>query len=499
MDGLDYHVFKQREKYLMFITDTCKIYEINSLTYHVLLLYDIKSEEEIVAKLAPEYSREKIEEVFEELKVLEADIASCQQSCIRKIVPSDLANVHPKQLVLAVSQECNLGCEYCIVNKGEYGQKGKMSADTARRAVDYMLERSEGEENLIVDFFGGEPLLNFPVVKKTAEYIDQIRRKKNIQINMSITTNGTILNDEILDFFKQYHMAVIVSIDGPREIHDQWRKFRNGKGTHSVVTANIEMLVRSLPNVITARTTLTRQSPPLMEIGYYLEKMGFHDVQFSRVTEFPNCNSCGNHTYSELALSEQELTDMGEDYCQAGLSEIQGRSGRMKYSFRTGMLMRHMRYIKQGCPRRYNCGAGIGILGVGIQGDLYPCQYFIDMPVFKIGDVWKGIDTDRLADFYNTFNNNRQKCESCWVKNLCGRGCFFGAVKDGCRFAEPDEAECSIIRKYAEISLYLYTHIKRYQALDIHFKWNGGEKHERIEKLQTNQSGRYKGDNCIRM
>jgi radical SAM additional 4Fe4S-binding domain len=460
MDKLNIHTFEKMGKYLMFDIDTCEIREITSPAYQVLQLYSKKSDEEIVSQLSQEYSKEKIEEVLEELKVLEMDAASCKQNHIINALPSDFAKVNLTQIVLVISQECNLDCKYCNVNKGEYGQKGKMSVDTARKAVDYLMENSNEENNLVVSFFGGEPLLNFPVIKQTVEYIDQISRMYGKHIQMGITTNGTILNDEILDLLKRYKISVIVSIDGPKEIHDLWRKFKNGQGTHSAIEANIERMVKILPNAVSARVTITRQSPSFMEIGEYLEKMGFHDVQFSRVTEFKTCNNCSSKTYSDLALSEQDLLHVGEEFCQTGLSEIRNSDEKIKYSFRTGMLMRHMKNIKKRRPRRYNCGAGINTLGVGINGELYPCQYFIDMPVFKIGDVWNGLNINSLSSFYNNFNCNRQKCGACWAKNLCGRGCFFKAVKDYCRFDEPDEMECSIIQKFTEINLYLYAHLK---------------------------------------
>lgn len=457
---LNIHTFKINDKYLMFSIDNCYITEISPAAYDVLQLAGGKNDKEIIKELSSIYPIAVIEEVLGEIKIVEKELSLCCQSPIRQLLPSDLKNVYPKQLILAVSQECNLSCKYCIVNQGEYGQKGKMSEETARRAIDYMLEKSQGDKNFIVNFFGGEPLVNFPVVKNTAEYITGICHENNVNISMGITTNGTILNEEILECLKKNNISVIISFDGQKEIQDRWRKFRNGKGTHDVIIKNVKKMMECLPGSLTARVTLTKYSPPYQEIGVYLEELGFKDILFGKVSEFPTCNSGDGLSYEELALTEQMISNASEEYFNSSLTGTSDIGEILKYNFQKSMHQRQIGYIKEGRPRRFNCAAGIKTLGVDINGDLYPCQYFIGMPVFKIGDIWGGFDTDKIADFYNSFESNRQKCKKCWAKTICGKGCFFKAVKDSCEFMEPDDNLCNIVRKHAEKVLYLYSQNK---------------------------------------
>lgn len=453
---MNIHAFIHNDRFFMYNIDNCYITETNQAAYDVIQQICKNNGTDVIKELSTIYSTEKIEEVLQELKLVEKEMSLCQQDELRKVLPSDVKKTHPKQLILNVSQECNLGCEYCIVNKGEYGHKGKMSLDTAIRAIDFLLENSKGEEKFIVSFFGGEPLVNFPVIEKTAEYISEISHKKNISISMGITTNGTILSDRILECFKNNNIQVIISIDGPKEIHDRLRRFRNGKGTHDTIIDNIKRMLQSLPNGLTARATLTKHSPPFTEIGEYLENLGFKDVLFGRVLEFPTCNSTDSYTYEELAMTEQTIHNAAEAYYNISLQETLNTNRDSKYSFHKAMHMRQMQYIKEGHPRRFNCGACIKTLGVDINGDLYPCQYFVDMPDFKIGNIWDGRDFEKIANFYNDFESHRQKCIQCWAKNICGKGCFSKAVKDGCQFVEPDDNMCNIIRKHIEKSLYLY-------------------------------------------
>jgi radical SAM additional 4Fe4S-binding domain len=458
----DIHCFEYKGKYFVLDINTCETMEINPATFHVLESYGVKNEDEIIKGLTYDYPEDALRDVFSEIAVLkdEGYFAPYKEVQYKPATDSWMQSSHPLEMVLLVSQECNMGCEYCFAGKGEYGQKGKMAEETAIRAVDYLLEKSEDmKQRLHINFFGGEPLLNFPVVKKTADYIGEISRKKGIHISMGITTNGTILNDEILECLKKHYITVLISLDGPKEIHNKWRKFRNGKGTYDTVVKNAQQMKEYLPKGLTARVTLTKESPPIAEISKHIKELGFINMIYSVMYDRPTCNGSDYRAYKDISMSERELKDFYVT-TQNTLESIINKTNIGTLSdIDTDMVMRNMRHTDGCSPRRYFCHAGFSEIAVGIDGEIYPCQRFVDMPAFKLGDIWTGLDGEQFSGFYNGFEMHRKTCSKCWGRYICGRDCFRDAVKDDCYFHEPDGRACAIKLQGIERQIYLQSEI----------------------------------------
>jgi radical SAM additional 4Fe4S-binding domain len=460
----DIHLFQYNDKKFMFDINTCETFEITPITYQVLQDYGLKKEEDIIKEMASDYQAEAVIDVFKEISIMieKGYLSPYRVDCFEGVLPSHIEYSHPLEMVLLVSQQCNLNCKYCFAGKGEYGQRSMMKVETAIRAVDYLLERSEEmKKRMLINFFGGEPFLNFSVVQKTAEYISEINRKKGTRIHMGITTNGTILNNEILDCLKKHNITVVVSIDGPREIHDKWRKFHNGKGTYDTVVKNVRRMNEYIPKGVVARATISKASPPLTEISKHIKDLGFVDLQYEIVNSLPSCNSSDSNAYKDITISGYELENFYDTTNKTIETIIKGTNSVELTSIDKDIVLKNMFFTDGRGKGQYNCSAIISEIAVGTEGDIYPCQRFVNKSAFKLGDVWKGLDGERFTNFINDFNNNRLSCKKCWGRNICGRGCFHEAVKDG-SFDEPDERACAIKLKLYERRLYIQLEIREH-------------------------------------
>jgi radical SAM additional 4Fe4S-binding domain len=392
----------------------------------------------------------KIDEVT--YKALQHDETANRNSTFVSVSPAASHTAHPHEIVMLVDQECNLACDYCYAGKGEYGNKGKMTEETARRAIDYILEKPEKAIRYHIGFFGGEPLLNFSVMKMAAEYADSICSRKGISISFGLTTNGTILNDEILEFLKKYHVSVKVSMDGPKEIHDRYRKFANGSGSFDTIVSNLQEMIATLPEGISALVTLTEQSPRFDEIESYLKEVGFCNVISNHVSEYPTCKGSYHRKGVKPIVPANSLEDELKTF-------LERHSRDRIVSTYKDMQKSIQRILKT--VRYYNCSVGSHMIAIGINGDIYPCQRFVGMTAFKIGNVHDGLVETQYAKFFNDFEATREACDLCWARTICGRGCFRDAVKDA-RFCEPDEQMCNQRRNSIEKMFYLYSEISDY-------------------------------------
>jgi uncharacterized protein len=324
-----------------------------------------------------------------------------------------------------------------------------MSEETAFRAVDYMLKQSPLQKKFLVYFFGGEPLMNFPLIEKVIEYCEEVCKFKNIEIKYGMATNGTILNDRILECIKKHHIKVTVSIDGPKEIHDKYRKFRNDKGTFEVITENVKQISRYIP--VFARVTLTKHSPPILEIGRALKEIGIKHMYFATVSDNSSCGNCSDQNINNMGMPINQLLDLEEEIKKISECIIDNERKEKKYSILEKCLYQRMALLKQ---ERY-CGCGGRIIAVSANGDIFPCHRFVDMKAFKLGDIWNGLNGECYAKFFNEHDKSKEKCKKCWAVGLCGGGCAHEAVVDGCRFGESDENNCIQFRAQKEGAIYL--------------------------------------------
>lgn len=360
-------------------------------------------------------------------------------------------------LVLEVAQDCNLRCSYCYAGDGTYGGTPMLMApQTARRSVRYLLDNSGGNEDLTVILFGGEPLLNLPAIEAAVETAASHGAVVGKKVRFSLTTNGTLLNPEIVRFLSDANIAVAVSMDGPAAIHDSNRPHADGRGSYAGVAANLKMLLDVAPSAVAARVTLTpAQWGSVVEVFDHLIGLGFHEVGIAPVS--PVCAS--------LLPSREE-----EDELIRGFGVLARRfleeaaSGRvLPFSNVIDLLSR----IHGGQARTISCGAGFGYMAIDASGRFSPCHRLTGLADFRAGDLRTGIDGERLRNAFDRLNDGRaESCSKCWARTLCAGGCHYENHLRENHLGLPRGTSCRFIRDWLELGIKTYASLCSGGAID---------------------------------
>ncbi len=302
-----------------------------------------------------------------------------------------------QSLVLNLTNQCNLSCQYCY----EFGEDkvatpdGKpkfMDIETAKAAVNFLLEQSTGRDTIHITFFGGETLMNFPLLKQVVGYATDQATAQGRKIDFSLTTNATLLTPQIIEFLSDNHIGVTVSMDGPAELHDKLRVFANGRGSYDILEPKVRALIANhKTRPITARVTLTAGVTDVIRIYRHLkEDLGFHEVGFAPVTTSPDRLYAINDQGMDGVL--QQFHKLADEYLEFALrGEMHGFSN----------VSDTISELYQGVNKSHPCGAGLGLMGVGPSGDIAPCHRFVDSDDHALGHISTGIDREKQADFLN--------------------------------------------------------------------------------------------------
>jgi uncharacterized protein len=362
-------------------------------------------------------------------------------------------------LVLNVTNKCNLSCTYCY----EYGEDrpkdtsagpALMSEDTARQAVDLLFKDSAGRRNLSITFFGGETLLNFPLIRSVSEYALAKAKAERRQMSFALTTNATLLSEEVIDFLTSHNFGINISIDGPRETQDAQRPFVSGKGTHEVVVPKIRQLIarnrerRGRP--IGARVTVTAKSADVRTIYRHLAlELGFDSVGFAPVTSAPGRDyALTGENYFTLLQAFDELAD------EFVVAALEGRG----HGFSN--LNDLLRELHQGVNKAHPCGAGLGLVGVSTGGELGLCHRFVESRTHAIGSVSAGVDEDRRRAFLEAGHvANKVSCHDCFARPICSGGCYHEAWVRYADATQPNLHSCEWIRAWMDLGLMTYARI----------------------------------------
>jgi uncharacterized protein len=419
------HAFKAAGQEFLYLVPSGAIFRMEGLTKEIVDL--VRDREmargEIVGSLARRgHAPAEIEATIDEMDQAEM-IATGPSKRPSPAVP--LQKFPLQRIVLNVTNQCNLACTYCY----EYSpdriaqQEGKpkyMTADVAESAVDMLFKEAEERPKLHVTFFGGETLLNFPVMRSTVEYAERRTAEMGKQIDFSLTTNATLLNEEIVDFLSAHKIGVTVSIDGDQELNDKMRVFHDGRGSYNVIAPKIkELLKRHRTNSIGARVTLSSQVADVVRIYRHLTtELGFDSVGFSPATANPDrLYHIGAKKMDTILGGFAELAWEYRDFA------VEGR----QHGFTN--VSDTLKELNSGVSKAYPCGAGVGLLGVGTAGDVSLCHRFVDSPVGKMGHVKNGgVDHEARSQFLSTHHiGARYDCHTCWARPVCSGGCFHEA------------------------------------------------------------------------
>ena len=436
------------------------VLDVNSGSVHVVdeIVYDMvglldegKSEEEILTALKDRYQEEDIKTALEECAVLKKEQMLFTEDVYEKAIDSfkDRPTV-VKALCLHIAHDCNLACRYCFAEEGEYhGRRAMMSYEVGKQALDFLIANSGNRKNLEVDFFGGEPLMNWKVVKDLVAYGRSQEKIHNKHFRFTLTTNGVLLNDEIMEFANKEMDNVVLSIDGRREVHDFMRPFRKGAGSYDLVVPKFQKFADSRgQKKYYARGTFTRHNLDFSKDVLHLADLGFEQISVEPVVADEK---------EEYALQWEDVPKICEEYDKLAKEIIKReKEGR-------GFNFFHFMIDLTGGPCVYKrlsgCGSGTEYLAVTPWGDLYPCHQFVGEEKFLMGNVWDGVQKPEIRDAFKECNvYAKEKCQKCFARFYCSGGCaansynFHGSINDvydlGCEL-QRKRVECAIMIKAA--------------------------------------------------
>jgi uncharacterized protein len=323
-----------------------------------------------------------------------------------------------------------------------------MDLETAKASVDFLLEQSAGRRAVHITFFGGETLMNFPLLKQVVSYASERSGAQGRTIDFSLTTNATLLTPAIIEFLSENRIGVTVSMDGPPDLHDKLRVFANGRGSYDIIEPRVRALIANhRTRAITARVTLTSGVTDVVRIFRHLRQdLGFHEVGFAPVTTSPDRLYSINERGMDGVLEQFHLlADEWLEYALRG--EMHGFSN----------VSDTIAELCQGVNKSHPCGAGLGLLGVGPSGDIAPCHRFVDSDTHSLGNIATGIDRDKQNDFLSRGHiNSKYDCHSCWARPLCAGGCHHEAFVRYGDTGHPNLHYCDWIRDWTDTCLRIY-------------------------------------------
>ncbi|HBE9250856.1 TPA: thioether cross-link-forming SCIFF peptide maturase [Clostridioides difficile] len=424
------------------------VHVLDDVAYDLLDFYKEKSKEEILEILKSKYQEEKINEAYEEILNLEKE---------GLLYTEDTYQYHPsfvhrepvvKALCLNVAHDCNLKCKYCFAAQGDFGgEKELMSFEVGKAAIDYLIANSGSRKNLEIDFFGGEPLMNFEVVKQLVDYGRSVEKDYNKNIRFTITTNGVLLNDEIIDYINENMHNVVLSLDGRKEVNDNMRPTLNDKGSYDITLPRFKKLVekRAKDKYYYIRGTFTRDN-----LDFSKDVMHFADLGFKLTSVEPVVGDKSN----PYALREEDLPKIFEEYEKFAVEYADRQLQGDGFKFFHFMID-----LNQGpcvIKRITGCGAGNEYLSVTPNGDIYPCHQFVGNEEFKMANIFDEeiVLPENLKNMFREAHvYTKEECKQCWNKFYCSGGCHANAINFNNDISKPYELGCEMQRKRTECSI----------------------------------------------
>ncbi len=424
------------------------VHVLDDVAYDLLDFYKEKSKEEILEILKSKYQEEKINEAYEEILNLEKE---------GLLYTEDTYQYHPsfvhrepvvKALCLNVAHDCNLKCKYCFAAQGDFGgEKELMSFEVGKAAIDYLIANSGSRKNLEIDFFGGEPLMNFEVVKQLIDYGRSVEKDYNKNIRFTITTNGVLLNDEIIDYINENMHNVVLSLDGRKEVNDNMRPTLNDKGSYDITLPRFKKLVekRAKDKHYYIRGTFTRDN-----LDFSKDVMHFADLGFKLTSVEPVVGDESN----PYALREEDLPKIFEEYEKFAVEYADRQLQGDGFKFFHFMID-----LNQGpcvIKRITGCGAGNEYLSVTPNGDIYPCHQFVGNEEFKMANIFDEeiVLPENLKNMFREAHvYTKEECKQCWNKFYCSGGCHANAINFNNDISKPYELGCEMQRKRTECSI----------------------------------------------
>ena len=449
------HQYKLGGYNIVLDVNSGSIHVVDDVTYDIIADFKKLDEESLMAKISAKHRLISLTEIAECIEMVQqlvidgklftedtfADIAGALKEKTAGVV---------KALCIHIAHTCNLNCEYCFASQGKYhGDRALMDIETGKRALDFLVENSGTRTNLEVDFFGGEPLMNFDVVKEMVKYARSIEKEKGKNFRFTLTTNGMLIDDDVIEFSNKEMSNVVLSLDGRKEVHDRYRVDYAGNGSFDKIVPKFQKLVKARDNKnYYMRGTFTHQNPDFLNDIKTMLDLGFTELSMEPVV-------CESGDKNELTL--EDLPIVMEQYEKLAELMLQKEKEGKPFTFY------HYMVDLTGGPCIYKrisgCGSGTEYMAVTPWGDLYPCHQFVGEEKFKLGDIWNGVTNKTVQDEFMACNVYAHKeCRDCWARLYCSGGCaanayhatgsVTGVYKYGCELFKK-RMECAIMLNIA--------------------------------------------------
>lgn len=449
------HKYKLNGYNIVLDVNSGGVHVVDELTYdmldNVMPPFADECPQNVVEKLSKYYHPIEIKTCYEEIVQLYQDKILFSEDDYEKYAKYSVASP-VKAMCLLISQDCNLRCEYCFASTGDYNMGRKlMDFETGKKAIDFLLEKSANRENLELDFFGGEPLMNFDVVKQVVEYARSKEAEYNKKFRFTITTNGMLLDDDKIDYINREMSNVVLSIDGRKEVNDRVRKRVDGTGCYDKIMKNFENLVAKRGDKeYYVRGTYTKYNLDFADDVFHLYEKGFDQISVEPVVA---------ESTMPYAITERDLPKIFSEYEKLSSRMIENEEKGGWFNFFHFMLD-----LDQGpcaIKRLRGCGCGNEYVAINPDGDIYPCHQFVGIDEFKMGNLNDGtFDTDKKQYFAGTHVYSKNDCKNCWAKFYCSGGCnannyiYAGDVHNAHKLSceiQKKRLECAIMMKAVKL------------------------------------------------
>ena len=443
------HKFKQGENYFVLDVNTGAVHIVDELVYDLVDDNKLRSKEELIADFGDKYGADVIEEAYEELQQLIDEEILYTKDQYEDIAHSSMDDRdYIKAVCLNIIHGCNLRCKYCFADEGEYnGHKGVMSLETAKQAIDYVVKRSGPRRNIEIDLFGGEPTMIMGTIKEIIAYARENEKAWGKNIRFTMTTNATLLTEEMMDFMDKEMGNIILSLDGRKEVNDNVRIKVDGSGSYDDILPNIKKMIskRDKRKTYYVRGTFTHANTDFYEDVKAMVNEGFREISIEPVVLEDG---------HPLALTESDLPEIFDNYDKlyAEMSRRKKEGDEFKFY--------HFNIDLQGGPCVYKrisgCGAGFEYVAITPQGEVYPCHQFVGKEEYKLGNIFEDtFNSDLAKTFKKAHIYNKPKCRECWARFYCSGGCQANNVNFNGDMNIPYEIGCKMQKKRIECAIAL--------------------------------------------
>ncbi len=438
------------------VLDVCSgsVHAVDEVAYDIISLFQGNDKDAVIAQISAKYADNaditlddivecyaQIEELKDAGKLFTPDTYEPMAGTLKQKTSGVV-----KALCLHIAHACNLNCSYCFASQGKYhGDRALMSFDVGKRALDFLVENSGSRHNLEVDFFGGEPLMNFQVVKDLVAYARSIEKEKGKNFRFTLTTNGVLVDDDVINFANRECVNVVLSLDGRKEVHDRYRVDYAGNGSWEKIVPKFQKFVEARGHKdYYMRGTFTHANPDFLNDIKTMFDLGFSELSMEPVV-------CAKDDPS--ALTDQDLQVVMQQYEELAFLMLERDKQGKPFTFY------HYMIDLQGGPCIYKrisgCGSGTEYMAVTPWGDLYPCHQFVGDDKFKLGDIWSGVTNTQIQNEFASCNvYAHAECRDCWARLYCSGGCaanayhatgsVTGVYQDGCKLFKK-RMECAIM------------------------------------------------------